>query len=122
MGAIQLPKKKSGLEKNKWDNSGLLLFMKNWCFTNAQVMLVKQDNKRRRELVLTETLIFCKHISKRYLSGTHTMLMQFSTKKRTVLQTKDLSWQLSPQKRPVIREVCIIAITQSYKTEKQREN
>ena len=47
MGAIQLPKKKSGLEKNKWDNSGLLLFMKNWCFTNAQVMLVKQDNKRR---------------------------------------------------------------------------
>ena len=50
------------------------------------------------------------------------MLMQFSTKKRTVLQTKDLSWQLSPQKRPVIREVCIIAITQSYKTEKQREN
>ena len=104
MGAIQLKqkkKKKNGLEKNKRESSGLLL--KIWCFSNAQVMSVKY-NKRCREFVLRKTLIFCKHISKKYLSETHNAharekFMQFSTKKRTVWKTKDLSWQLSPQKK-----------------------
>ena len=45
-------------------------------FTNAQVMSVKYDNKRCREFVLRKTFIFCLHISKQYLSETHTMLMQ----------------------------------------------
>ena len=39
-------------------------------------MSVKYDDKRCREFVLRKTLIFCKHISKQYLSETHTMPMQ----------------------------------------------